>query len=234
MSLSPVQKCLVRFIFDKCDQAGVWCPNWRLASVYIGEPVEWSDVAALGIFEQLPNGKIWIPKFTKFQYGELKPSSPPHKKAIDILQSNGVLDRVSNTLSNGVSDTPQDMDKDIDKDKEEDEAKPKRGSGGKTTIDPAALIPEGWSRQEFLDYWADFEKVRKSKKKQLTDIAVKRLVTSLVRFSGGEWYKAKAIMEKTIVGAWDAFYELKPGDLATVEAEKPVEYGVWVNGKKVS
>src|SRR5690606_20510560 len=69
----------------------------------IGENVTWSDISDLGVFEMLPNGKIFVQRFTKFQYGELKPASPPHRKVIDILSTNGVLDRVGHTPSEGVT-----------------------------------------------------------------------------------------------------------------------------------
>jgi hypothetical protein len=38
MALSCRLKCAVRYLFDKCDSAGVWTPNYKLAETYVGEP----------------------------------------------------------------------------------------------------------------------------------------------------------------------------------------------------
>ena len=46
-TLSCKHKCLIRFLFDKCDQSGVWSSNFALASVYIGETVTEYDIEIL-------------------------------------------------------------------------------------------------------------------------------------------------------------------------------------------
>ena len=90
MSLSPDHKCLVKYVRDKCDIAGVWKPNYTLASYVIGSKV--TEEILLGIdegkqFQKLPDNKILCVDFVRFQYGsELNPNSPIHKKVLDILE----------------------------------------------------------------------------------------------------------------------------------------------------
>lgn len=128
MELPLVKKCLVRYIFDKCDAAGIWSPNWKLASMYIGEPVTESDLFSMGsdIFCRLENGKIFVLKFCSFQYGKLTESCAPHKKVIQILDSNGIDHTCPEGYSKGIL-TLQEKEKEeyMDKDKEEEEVKEK-------------------------------------------------------------------------------------------------------------
>jgi hypothetical protein len=93
MNLPPKLKCLAKYVRDKCDLAGIWCPNYVLASVYIGQDV--TEEELLGIdegrqFEKVQD-KIFCTGFIEFQYGSsLNIHSPVHKKIIDILDKYGI------------------------------------------------------------------------------------------------------------------------------------------------
>ena len=80
MSLSPTDKCLVKYVRDKCDLAGIWKPNYTLASYVIGDKVDEKRLVSIDNgkqFEALHDGKILCIDFVRFQYGtELNPSSP--------------------------------------------------------------------------------------------------------------------------------------------------------------
>ena len=90
MSLSTKHKCLVKYVRDKCDIAGIWNPNYILASVYIGEKVSQEELLNIDNgkqFELLSDGKIYCTGFIEFQYGAtLNPNSPIHNKIIEILK----------------------------------------------------------------------------------------------------------------------------------------------------
>ena len=119
MSLSCKHKCLVRFIFDKCDQAGVWSANWALASAYIGDRVTHDDLSALsGRIEQIGANKYFIPDFIEFQYGQLTESCRPHKKIISLLQKHGLYERVLKGYPKGI-DTLEEKDTYKEEEKEE-------------------------------------------------------------------------------------------------------------------
>ncbi len=183
MDLEPRLKVLTQLIFLKCDAVGVWDPNWKLASFYVGEKVTAQDLEQIDQgrqFEVLPDGKVFIPDFCKFQYGELRDTNKPHLKYISMLKEHGLLDRVKqsaqncaqpddNKISNanknrgeniGVSkgygyplDTPEEKEKEKEKEKEEDQ----RGSGGKTGVsnplaDPdTGMIPHQVAQEKLIE-----------------------------------------------------------------------------------
>lgn len=101
MKLTPKLKCLWRYLVDRCDQSGVWEPNWQLATIYIGDKVSQLDLQSFGDhIEILPTGKIFIPDFIHFQYGRLSESSPAHKPIFRAIEKNSLSDRVFNRVSN--------------------------------------------------------------------------------------------------------------------------------------
>lgn len=116
MELTPKHKCLMRYIFDKCDASGCWKPNWKLASVHIGDKVALTDLSELpkDQYEVLGNGKIFIPDFINFQYGKISKASPAHNPVFIAIEKNNLQNRVFNR----VPDTLQEKDKDIEEDKE--------------------------------------------------------------------------------------------------------------------
>jgi len=97
MELTPKHKCLMKYIFDKCDSSGCWKPNWRLASLHINDEVNYSDLAYLpkDQYEILDNGKIFIPDFIKFQYGKLSKECRPHLPIIATVEKNDLSERLS-------------------------------------------------------------------------------------------------------------------------------------------
>jgi hypothetical protein len=118
MELSPKLKCLVRYLFDKCDPSGVWKPNWKLASIHIKDQVNEKDLQGIpkDQFEILPDGKIFLPDFITFQYGVLSEKSPAHKPIFRAIEKN----RLSNRVFSRVADTLQEKDKEMEEDKEMD------------------------------------------------------------------------------------------------------------------
>lgn len=119
MDLSPKQKLLVKYVRDKCDIAGIWSPNYLLASVYIGDEVTEQELLNIdngNQFERISD-KIYCTGFIEFQYGSsLNPQSPVHKKIIDILSKYGInhdikefTQQKSNFVSPTLSDVYQEM-----------------------------------------------------------------------------------------------------------------------------
>lgn len=92
-TLKPVHKCLWLYLADRCDQAGVIEPDYALAAFLIGAPVTSRDVAALGEnVRTLPNGKLWLPKFVRFQYGSLSHECKPHLPVFAALEKHGLTE----------------------------------------------------------------------------------------------------------------------------------------------
>lgn len=115
MLLKPKHKCLVKYVRDKCDIAGVWHPNWLLATTYIGEKVTQAELLEIDGGKQFlmtDDKKVFCIGFINFQYGDyLNEKSPVHKKIIDILgrfkvKGNTLFDTLYNTLPDTLSQEP--------------------------------------------------------------------------------------------------------------------------------
>lgn len=110
------------YICDRCDHAGVWEINWRLAKFHLGEFAQAEvEKALIGRYQIIADGRRWFLRgFIKFQYPTgLSTASPAHKRIRSTLLSHGLNpDTLVYTLSNRVCNTPE--DKDEDKDREED------------------------------------------------------------------------------------------------------------------
>ena len=121
MDLTPTLKCLMKYIFDKCDASGCWKPNWKLASIHINDTVDLNDLKKLpqDQYEVLENGKIFIPDFINFQYGKLSKNSPAHNCVFIALEKNNLQNRAFNRVGYSLQDKDKDKDKEIEKDKEE-------------------------------------------------------------------------------------------------------------------
>lgn len=105
MKLSPKLKCLVKFVRDKCDLAGVWNPNWTLTNLYIGDKCNEQELLSIdngNQFHKLESGKIFCIDFITFQNGILNEKSPIHIKIHSLLKQHSIpypypITRVCNT-----------------------------------------------------------------------------------------------------------------------------------------
>jgi hypothetical protein len=133
LKLSLKHKMLIKFLFDNCDCAGIYEPNFTLLSFYLGEPVNASDFEELKQVRRLENGNYFIEDFINFQYNtdisSLNPKFSVHKGIIKQLEKNNIT--LTQPLSNPsvkvnqplqdmdmVMDKDMDINKDINKDKE--------------------------------------------------------------------------------------------------------------------
>ena len=125
LNLSLKHKMLVKFLFDNCDCAGVYEPNYALLSFYLGEKITPNDFENLKQIRKLNNGNFLIEDFLKFQYGissyeSLNPNFSVHKGIIKSLEKNQLLSKGCVRVKQPLQDMDKDMDKDKDKDKDKD------------------------------------------------------------------------------------------------------------------
>jgi len=92
--LSPAEKEAFRYIKDKCDNVGVWIPDFETAEFKIGESVDWDTLPdrVNSNIHVLESGKWWIPDFCDFQYGDLSEGSRnnAHISYIKLLKRHGL------------------------------------------------------------------------------------------------------------------------------------------------
>lgn len=93
-NLTNDAKLAWEYILAKCDNSGVWEPNFRIANAYLSGSSSWDDIRKEfgDRIVILPNGKWWAWKFIGFQYGELSESCKPHMNIIRLLKQHGIYD----------------------------------------------------------------------------------------------------------------------------------------------
>lgn len=183
MSLSPKHKCLMKYIFDKCDAAGCWKPNWKLASLHINDTVEFSDLSALPKeqYEILDSGKIFIPDFINFQYGKLSKKSPAHNPIFLALEKNNLSDRVFNRVSDTLMDKEE--EKEIEKEEDKEKHDSKKNFNTKPTVADFNGLPESY-------YGKSIELVKISKQAEI-DIGIVKTMWEIFKvqnLTGKEYY----------------------------------------------
>jgi uncharacterized phage protein (TIGR02220 family) len=133
--LSLLNKCLWTYICDRCDAAGVWDTNFRLASFQIGETVTKDNLSAFGDrVKILPNGKVWIVGFIEYQYGILSTACRPHLNVINILNKHGI-----EPYAKGIH-TLQEKEKEKDQEKDKE-----KGGVGENKTPPLICVNGGES-----------------------------------------------------------------------------------------
>lgn len=82
-----------------------------------------------------------------------------------------------------------------------------------------------WKKPDWVpaDLWTEFETVRKKRKKPMTDRSRALAVSKLEALQAGG-NDIKAVMEQSILHAWDTFYPLKTDAVHTIAATD--QYGV--------
>ena len=103
--LSPPSKLFWLWLCDNCDNAGVIEPDFELASFQIGEVVNELNISELGDRVQaVCYKKFWLPKFIRFQFGELYSASRVHCSVFNLAVEHDLDDRIS--ITNGLSPSP--------------------------------------------------------------------------------------------------------------------------------
>ena len=102
LKYSMKQKLLLRYLYDSCDNAGIYEPNYILLEVFIGEKITEEDILSLNTDKKrivkLENGNFYLTRFIKFQQGDfLNPNNNAQDQIIPILKENRV--RYNNILT---------------------------------------------------------------------------------------------------------------------------------------
>jgi hypothetical protein len=86
--LSAKHKLLWFYILDDCDHAGIWEVDFEVASLRIGEDVNYEEAfVALGEqFEVIGKNRWWIRDFISFQYGALTEKNKMYKPVMEVLK----------------------------------------------------------------------------------------------------------------------------------------------------
>lgn len=125
LDLSIKQKLIVKFLFDKCDCAGVYEISYRTLRNCFNEEIKKEDFEGIKQVRFISENKIFLEDFIQFQYGitidQLNEKNNVHKGILKSLSKNGIISTLIQPLANPcqrvlVKDMVKDKDKDIDKD----------------------------------------------------------------------------------------------------------------------
>lgn len=188
MELSCKHKCLIRFLFDKCDVAGVWSANFGLASSYIGEKVTEADFEFLSShIQKISEKKFFVVDFIEFQYGRLSKASPPHVKVIALLEKYGIKIK---GYSRGI-DTPQEEEEVKEEDMAMEEEKEKEVE--------KTLIPQ--MMKEFKKFNAKYPEDREK------DFVACGKISKFIQLSAGIRFRAGPEFIKELMPYWTQISE---------------------------
>jgi hypothetical protein len=100
--LEPKYKLFWQYILDRCDIAGVWKVNFRLAVFHIGEPLNEDETLHHfnGRIEDVGRGRWWVKGFVAFQYPSLNDRSPVHRRIMQLIANHGLHSKSGNPLMN--------------------------------------------------------------------------------------------------------------------------------------
>ena len=122
--LSPIRKCLFKYLCDNCDHAGMLDIDFELMSFQIGGDINKGDLDCLGdMIKWVSDDKIFMLPFIQFQYNvssieELNPKNKVHKSAISILEKYKLSPLIAPCIAPLEAPYIGSKDKDKDKDKE--------------------------------------------------------------------------------------------------------------------
>lgn len=204
--LTPVQKCIWEYMLSECDHAGVLNFDLESMSFHIGAAVLMEDVEAFGdriVF--IRADILFIPKFIKFQYGELNTENKAHQGVIKVLNEYNInLSRGIEAPAKGLSRgyiAPQDKDKDKIKDKQEggvgETVKTSKMKSAKILFDKVET--DDW--EKLFAYW-----VQEKAGTKYTQEGREYAFSKLKELSGNDFYVASCAIQHAAAQKYQGFF----------------------------
>lgn len=105
--LEPKYKLFWQYILDRCDLAGVWKVNFRLANFQVGEVFDSAETLTRfnGRIIDIGKDRWWVKGFTSFQYPTLSTKSAVHRRVIQVIDNHGLSRRSG--LGSGAESRPE-------------------------------------------------------------------------------------------------------------------------------
>lgn len=158
--LTPLQKCLFKYLCDNCDHAGLLDIDFELMSFQIGGSVKKSDLDIFGdMVNWVSNDKILINSFIQFQYNvsgieELNKENKVHKSVLNLLSKYDLSPLQAPCIAPILGSKDKDKDKDKEKEKEtEDKSIPKPPKDLDEVLDYCYLTLKNYK----FDAWGFYE-----------------------------------------------------------------------------
>jgi hypothetical protein len=90
--LPPKYKLFWQYILDRCDIAGVWKVNFRLANFQTSEHFQRAETLAAfdGRIKDIGKDRWWVKGFVSFQYPTLSDKSAVHRRVMQVIDMHGL------------------------------------------------------------------------------------------------------------------------------------------------
>lgn len=236
-ALSLKHKCVWNYLCDACDHAGIFEPNFKLASLCIGTKITEEDFVPLGKrVRKLANGKWLLAGFVRFQYGDLTEANRAHKSVLKRLKEECIASELEKLLSK--EEEPQGATKPLtspslgakDKDKDKDKVQDKdikEGVQGKPFADPLDIPPPLNASPAFVTAWQRWMTFRRGLGKKPNDWGAmfSEQLTWLATFQPD---RATRILERSIRNGYQGLFEkgTEDGNNSKTNRENPRNAGI--------
>lgn len=100
--LTTEQKLLYKYLWERCNIAGVYMLNYPIMTAYLGFSINNEIIDSLiecidSEIEKIDNKFVWFKEFVRFQQkdsgGSLSETSPPHKSVVKQLKKTGLYQK---------------------------------------------------------------------------------------------------------------------------------------------
>jgi hypothetical protein len=242
LALSPETKLVYVYVYDHCDEAGVWKPNWSDAEDEIGHRP--NPAAALRELddrvEVLANGDWWVRSFIADQYGQISTKRPAHQPVFEALQRAGI--KLPNRYVPAGPKPPRPpkppkppvplppalpppskdfvlelerLGPSLDEPKGITVIHPGKGAAYDPLKEP---LPVLLNTPDFREAWTAWIAFRREKGAKLTPLTVQFQLRKLVRV---ESFVAILMLHQSITNGWTGLFDVSPREIeaARLEAE---------------
>ncbi len=190
--LSYQAKLLWFYIFDNCDNAGVWIVNKKLAEFQLGMTINWdATFKELSInIEFLSRDKLWIKSFISEQYRKLSQNCKGHDHIFELLNKHEIK------IQWGPNGVPMG-------------SRPHRHGVPKEEKVNKEKFKLPFESKEFSDAWDSWVSHRKDIKQPLTPTSMNRQIETFK-----QWGEAKSIevINRSILSGYQGLFESKQKD----------------------
>jgi len=229
MDATPKHKLLAIFMVSKCDCAGIFRFNPKIAAITLGFQVSETDILTAPVdVRKISDFVFWLENYCRHQYGIIKSTCPAHRPVFSILARLGLLGLIEidpefdvsvvKNLPSGFSidslsipyKYPIDSVKEQEQDKGQDPSTPKeekntgKGTCAREVKVPAEIPPALLVIPSFEEAWGEWVGYRKEVKKPVTPSMAKAQFAALTKLPD-----PVASIRQSIAYGWQGIFEVK-------------------------
>lgn len=201
LSLSNDYKIVWQWLLDNCNHAGICKPSIKLLNMMCNVSITDEELIEVMDGRVMRINNIWfIPKFIKFQYGNLSSKKPAVVSVVSELIKNNLIHLVEELLNNDSITIEESLHNDsvIIKDKDKDKVK-----------DKDIILP--FDSEVFKSKWNEWIDYKKNQHKFVykTESSLTIALENLNKLSNFNEQNAIQIINQSIANGWKGFFKLQ-------------------------